>query len=316
MRQELLLARAGKNGHNDLETRIGNTGTRGVIISLIVGVHGIAKQQLGRRSMLEAWQAALGDGMERAGMAREMPNPDLDIAFYGDVFLPERDETKGTVSLGDDWLLAGIDEAEETELAEQAVLDFPAAFEGKNGKDKAFTQTPKPLQHVIRALDSYFWPSAGILFVGELRQVRRYLRDPGLKAKVHQRVHAAVTAGARTRVLIGHSLGSVVAVEYLRSHPDVKVDLLLTCGSPLGARLVRSKMRDAGTLPANATLWTDVRDPRDPVAFSGELSAFWPGVIDREVDNQGDAHSVERYLRKRRTGEAVIKVVNAPDDAA
>jgi hypothetical protein len=285
-------------------------------MSLIVGVHGIAKQQLGRRTIRDAWRLALGDGMERAGMPREAPEPDLDVAFYGDVFLPKRggDGHKGTGS--EDWLLADLDEEEAAELAELAAEDLPEeAFEDQDPEltgtaTKGYSRSPGPLQSTLRALDRYFWPSAGVLYIGALRQVRRYLRDPDAKAEVQARVHEAVTAqGNPPRVLLGHSLGSVVAVEYLRLHPEIEVDLLLTCGSPLGAAVVRRRLPDVGTAPANAAAWTDVRDRNDPVACSGPLSKFWPGVVDRVVDNQSDAHAAERYLRKAATGAPVLAVL-------
>ena len=52
--------------------------------------------------------------------------------------------------------------------------------------------------------------------------------------------------------------------------------------------------------------WVNVRDPRDPVACAGDLARLWPGVQDRHVDNEGDAHSVARYLSKVETGSAIL----------
>jgi pimeloyl-ACP methyl ester carboxylesterase len=112
-------------------------------------------------------------------------------------------------------------------------------------------------------------------------------------------------------VVIGHSLGSVVALEFVRQHPGYPVDLLLTLGSPLGLRTVRDLMPDPGygaeRVPPSIGRWVNVRDPRDPVACAGALTQFWPGIAaDHTVDNQDDAHSVTRYLGKWRTGAAVL----------
>lgn len=63
-------------------------------MAAIVGVHGIAQQQLGRHQLREPWRRSLADGLERASGARVAPPP-LDIAYYGDLFLPARDDTKG-----------------------------------------------------------------------------------------------------------------------------------------------------------------------------------------------------------------------------
>lgn len=96
------------------------------------------------------------------------------------------------------------------------------------------------------------------LFVGELRQVRRYLLDPDLKTKADARVAEMVTENCR--ILIGHSLGSVVAFEFLRQHPERRLNLLITLGSPLGLRTIRHLMPDpefgaAEGVPANVGAW-------------------------------------------------------------
>jgi alpha-beta hydrolase superfamily lysophospholipase len=172
---------------------------------------------------------------------------------------------------------------------------------------KGYTRTPRPVLVLLRAVDRRFGASAGVLYLGVLRQVRRYLADPTIKAAVDGRVEQAV--GPACRVLIGHSLGSVVAYEYLRSHPGHGVDLLLTLGSPLGLRIVRDRLA-VGPLPVPG--WVNVRDVRDPVACAGPLHRWWPQIGrqgDVVVDNGGDAHAVERYLDRKATGAVLLRAL-------
>ena len=68
--------------------------------------------------------------------------------------------------------------------------------------------------------------------LGDLRQVRDYLHVPEIRRQA-----VALVAGAvedDTRVLVGHSLGSVVAYEALCAHPEWPVRGLVTLGAPLG----------------------------------------------------------------------------------
>jgi hypothetical protein len=171
----------------------------------LVGVHGIAQQQLGRHQLLGAWTPALADGLERA-LGRPVRQPALDLAYYGDVYLRESGGS-ATKSGDGEGSLDGMDAdelAEVTEAAAEAVTaeELRAAEEEES---KGYTRAPRPLQVVLRAVDRRFGAAAGILYVGVLRQVRRYLRDREVKAQVDARVEAAV--GAQCRVLIGHSLG-------------------------------------------------------------------------------------------------------------
>ncbi|MER5379984.1 hypothetical protein ABT040_06830 [Streptomyces sp. NPDC002688] len=76
----------------------------------------------------------------------------------------------------------------------------------------------------------FFQPASKRMLVSELKQVRRYLDEP----PVWQAARAAVAAqiAADTRVLVAHSLGSVVAYEALCENPEWPVTTLVTVGSP------------------------------------------------------------------------------------
>ncbi|MEU0563177.1 hypothetical protein [Dactylosporangium sp. NPDC006015] len=272
----------------------------------LVGVHGVAKQRLGRHLLLRDWAPALADGVERAA-GRAVAVPDLDQAFYGDLFLA--DAGGQTKSGATEDALEGMDEAELDEvtetLAESVDADDVAAAEGEQAK--GYNRIPRALQVLLRAVDRRFGVAAGVLYVGVLRQVRRYLTDSELKATVDARV--AATVDDKTRVLIGHSLGSLVAYEYLRQHPEHEIKLLLTLGSPLGLRMVRSRLT---VVPLPVPAWVNVRDLRDPVACAGPLYTWWPRIGpdgDRTVDNGGDAHAVEGYLARKATGEALLRAL-------
>jgi len=279
-------------------------------MGVIVGVHGIGQQQLGRQQLLQAWRPALGDGLERA-CGQPVPDVPLDLAFYGDVFLPPPDTAavgKSAAAAGEWW--ETLEEADLVELEEAAreVLPEGAVEEAQASPDKARTRMPG----VLRAVDRCF-PAGGILAFGDLAQVRRYLSDPEIKARVDAAVDTAVTP--QCRVLIGHSLGSVVAFEYLRRHPEARLELLVTLGSPLGLNLVRRRMPDPAYgadsgVPPSVRSWVNVYDTRDPVACAGPLARWWPGVRDcPPVDNGRDAHAATAYLGKQATGQAVLEAL-------
>jgi hypothetical protein len=69
-------------------------------------------------------------------------------------------------------------------------------------------------------------------FIGNLKQVTAFLTDPAIKQNVLARVREQISED--TRVVIGHSLGSVVVYEYLCHDRPPSVELLVTLGSPLG----------------------------------------------------------------------------------
>ncbi|MGC0211970.1 hypothetical protein [Streptomyces levis] len=63
----------------------------------VVAVHGIGKQALGEETLRKEWLPALNDGLTRVGGAVRLAEPDVAMAFYGDLFRPQGD----FLSIGD-----------------------------------------------------------------------------------------------------------------------------------------------------------------------------------------------------------------------
>lgn len=275
---------------------------------MIIGVHGIAQQVRGRTQLLQEWGPALHDGIEIA-TRRQPGGVEFDLAFYGHLFRNHPDADAGTgKGPGGAAEVEGFSDDESADLVEafgEAVT--PEEIEAaQNESTKGVPSIPGPLGAALRAIDAKFGPAAGLLYVGELRQVRRYLLDEALKAEVDAIVAAAMSGAS---ILVGHSLGSVVAYEYVRQHPDHQLDLFVTVGSPLSLRMVRSRMPGqghTGSMPPRVSRWVNVRDPGDPVAIGGDLSRWWPGVKDRHVHNgRRDSHGIGPYLSASETGSAI-----------
>ncbi len=129
-----------------------------------------------------------------------------------------------------------------------------------------------------------------------------------------------------TRVVIGHSLGSVVAYEALCAHSSWPVRTLITLGSPLGIRHLLFDRLDPppamegterlGRWPGGIERWTNIADAGDVVALVKDLSQrFGKGVESILVHNGATAHDVRPYLTAKETGRAIsagLALRNAP----
>ncbi len=115
---------------------------------------------------------------------------------------------------------------------------------------------------------------------------------------------ADVIRRRQPRVLIAHSLGSVVAYETMWANPELDVDLLITLGSPLGMRnvvferLLPTPLDGGGRRPPNVGRWVNIADKDDIVAIPPALGGFFIGVdLDLSVNLDWiDFHTVEKYL--------------------
>ncbi|MGW2517785.1 hypothetical protein ACWC09_12325 [Streptomyces sp. NPDC001617] len=276
----------------------------------VVCVHGVGQQYTGERELHGLWYPALGDGLTRAGAPYDLGPDDVGCVFYGDLFRPP-----GRTLAAQDPPLTSTDVAEgfETELlialwAEAGRTD--AAVVPPDARTLA--RTPHTVQRALNALSrSRFFADVALrALILDLKQVRAYLCDPAVREAVQQRVTAAVTD--RTRVVVGHSLGSVVAYEALCAHPEWPVRALLTLGSPLGVRnLVFDRLcagdgRKPGDWPGGLEQWTNIADEGDVVALVKDLRPlFGPRVACHLVRNGSRAHDATRYLNTSEAGRAV-----------
>lgn len=141
------------------------------------------------------------------------------------------------------------------------------------------------------------------------REVATYLRRPDGKRRLAAREEVARAIGeARDQdrvVVVAHSLGSVVTYEALWAHPELRVDLLVTLGSPLGMRgVVFERLNpvpaERGARPPGVRRWVNLSDVGDLVAVPrGGLAEDFDGVDVERTDltiDEWDFHRVRSYL--------------------
>ena len=118
-----------------------------------------------------------------------------------------------------------------------------------------------------------------------LRDLRRYMGDDNGIAEHTRRMLKvplrAATEGHHPVLLIGHSMGSVIAYDALweMSHngrDHVVVDLLLTMGSPLGQRYIQKRLKSSasrgeGRYPHNIRKWKNLSAVGDLTAIDPRL---------------------------------------------
>jgi hypothetical protein len=285
----------------------------GAQVAQVVGVHGVGQQHQGPNQLHHTWYPALADGLHLAGSTGEVG---LACAFYGDVFRPPGQP----LAVGDPWYEASDVEAGfEAELlaawwAEAARVD--AAVIAPDAE--VLAGVPRAVQRALDALSGsrFFAGLAERALIFDLKQVCRYFHEPDVRRTALQRVAEVVMSD--TRVLVGHSLGSVVAYEALCAHPEWPVRALVTLGSPLGIRnLIFDRLAPApaqdpvtgalrGAWPGSVACWTNVADQGDVVALVKDLRPrFGERLVGFLVDNGASAHDVRPYLTAMETGRAV-----------
>ncbi len=110
-----------------------------------------------------------------------------------------------------------------------------------------------------------------------LDQMGRYREDDARRAAVLHRASAAILRAPRPRVVVAHSLGSVVAWDLL-ADPRIDVDLLITLGSPLAHPALQPP---AAAFPYHRVgAWLNVVHLLDPVPAGRGLHDAFPAACD------------------------------------
>jgi hypothetical protein len=278
----------------------------------IVAVHGIGQAFEGANLLCARWLPALRDGLDRAE-GSPIADDDLACAFYGDLFRPAGKslalayEPKDVES---EWERALL----EAWWDEAAALQPALPRAGDAGK----ARTPGFVQGALRALSrsDFFASISQRALIGDLKQVHAYLHDAAVREQAQQRIAAAV--GSDTLVLLAHSLGSVVAYEYLCRQPQAPIRAFVTLGSPLGIRkLIFDRLQPppvggVGRWPGAVRQWTNIADGGDVVALAKALRPLFDGPVDdRLVHNGSQAHDILRYLSTAELGRAVRQGLEA-----
>ena len=178
-------------------------------MAAVVVVHGVGQQYLGPRSLHIGIAAALLDGVDLAGGPR-LAADDVGVAFYGHRFRPPG-RFKGEPALSHRDVTQPLERELLMEWWREAARIEPDRVPAPDAEATTKAITPRSVQRALYALSrTRFAGRSGDRFLlGVLRQVSRYFTEPELRARVRESVADAVTRD--TRVLVGHSLGSVVA---------------------------------------------------------------------------------------------------------
>ncbi len=150
----------------------------------------------------------------------------------------------------------------------------------------------------------------GAAGIGPIAQAHNYLNDPQVRAQVLNRTLATLPESGDL-VIVGYSLGSVIAADLLRRLPiDLKVDGMVTIGSPLANGSFNvDKLRDTlNEPPTNLAWWVNFWNAGDPIAAHRGVSSVFPWIVDFRIDTKKvllDAHAAEEYLADESVASAI-----------
>jgi pimeloyl-ACP methyl ester carboxylesterase len=244
-------------------------------VARIVLVHGAFNELWGPHEIEARWVPTLRDGLWHAG--RTLTDGDVAVCFYGDLFRRDPQSTDAA---------AEQSRANVAAAVTRRLRKLSAAFGGDDVSQAMFDRT--------------------------VDLVTTMATVPDIRHRVLGRLEESVTPA--TKVVVAHSLGSLVAYQALRRHPEWTVDTLVTLGSPLGYPAIRQRLDPPvepgpGAWPGAVRRWVNVAAVGDKVASTRLADVFGDRVEDVAIDNGQRAHDPEPYLNAPATGGAVAEAI-------
>ncbi len=308
---------------------------RSSAIATIALVHGIAQEQGSADGLEQAWLPHLAGGVRVAGFAeladrlwRDRATPggiDARMAFYGDCFLrpghmgaDPGDLTAGQQALAEQLAHAWL---ERTAATSPDALDRREAQRAlrPNGERQgagAMARTAIAGLARLRWFAPFGMAMAERFVVRALTQVTRYFTEERVRG--HALAEVLKLVGPETRVLLGHSLGSVVAYEAAH-HLERPLPLLVTLGSPLGLRMiVYERLRpQPPRFPPAVSRWVNLAGRDDCIAAAPDLTALFGPTLPAHasleggwtVDTGAKPHDPTYYLTKQETGRPIAQAL-------
>lgn len=271
-------------------------------MSIVVGVHGIVHRSKAAREIEQEWETPLLNGLLAAGA--ELEDGAVKCAFYGRLFREEPHFHPADVTPDEAELLMLLwREAARAEPRRVAAPD---------------PEQPASVHAALRELigSKFFAGLTEPELISDLKHVLGYMRDANVRDAAQEAVDYEVDR--ETRVIVAHSLGSIVAYEAIQRFGGTprwaNVKTLVTLGSPLGTpKLIFDQLRpvpDAGVgrWPAGIEKWTNIAADNDVFALTEKLQPLFGGtLVDIGVNSEATAHDVLPYLTTTATCRAIAE---------
>lgn len=276
----------------------------------LVLVHGRAQQDKDPDALKRSWIEAWCKGLAQSGLSVPIDEDAIHFPYFGDTLA-------GLVRGGPapDVLVRGDDpDRDECELV-AAVLE-EARIERKISDAQVLAELPDDTLErgpqnwawvlaIAKALDSHLPGLSGRTLATVTFDVHHYLRNPGVRDEIESGVRAAFPAGDEPEaVVVGHSLGSIVAYNLMRregAEAGWRVPLYVTLGSPLAVTAIRKRLQPIAR-PPFVTSWLNAMDPQDIVSLHPLRPPHFPDLTPpienkTDVDNRTpNQHGIAGYL--------------------
>lgn len=255
---------------------------------VVLLVHGRGMADRDTAATRRMWQQALGSGARMLTSEPLIADRDVRVVWYADVLDP-RSGASCEYAAGD-----------------------PRARRARSG-DADFRSFLGVMGGILGVVSSLAEESEATAQLRALAGDAAFVGDPGKRCASEQRLATEIDrakAEGRPIVIVAHSLGAVVAYDYLSSRRDSLpvVDRLVTMGSMVGypelrRLLIGGAAEDSLTRPRGVKAWINLRNGQDVLAAPLSVGR---DVVTTPPADEPDPHELVGYLRATSAAREII----------
>lgn len=276
----------------------------------LVFVHGRSQEHKDSIALKAEWIGAWKRGLEKSGLRLPVGEEQIHFPYYGQTLYDllkdvPADKVAEIVVRGE-----RADKAQQQfvrsiidEIARKAgVTDEQLAEAAGHDVVERGPRDWKWFHGLLQVIDQRIPMASGEAIAMFTNDVYHYLKNPGIRDEIEMGVRKAMVPRA-PNVVVGHSLGSVVAYSLLKREGVAQkwsVPIFVTIGSPLAVTEIFKSLRPVKH-PECAAKWYNAMDSRDVVAlYPLDKDHF---DVDPSIENKIDVknetpnrHGISGYL--------------------
>lgn len=272
----------------------------------LVFVHGRAQQKKDPDDIKREWVDSLARGLEASGLP-PVPAEQIRLPFFGDTLDQlthgtPADEAADVIVRGE----PDVDDAAKRfmfEVFTQAqqvygITEVDVATQAELAVTERGPLNWNWVRAILQRLDTVPQLSAATLALATY-DVFQYLTNGVIRRRIDNGVRQAMTSDTEC-VVVGHSLGSVVAYTLLLREggpSSWRVPQFVTVGSPLAVNAIRDRAPGIGEVggnraPSCVQQWFNAMDPLDAVALQPlTVEHFRLNPSEPAIENKADVHN-------------------------
>ena len=303
-----------------------------ILSKIIIGIHGLGNKPP-KKTLEKWWKQSIREGLKAFGYNHFFMK--FELIYWAYILHPEPLNQKiinedHPLYLSDPYIKAKNYGKKTPDKIKKKVLDYleiqlDKLFLNVDNTINFSSVTDYIIRHFFRDLEIYY-SSTKIQTEESMQLARTVIRN--------QLADIIRKYGKRDILLIGHSMGSIIAYDVLTQLvPDVKIDTFVTIGSPLGLPIIMNKINleqtknlSSGLMPVTPEninkKWFNFSDLRDKVALNYNLGDDYKenakGIkpIDEivynnyEYNDEKNPHKSYGYLRTPEMADVINEFLN------